>query len=60
MDVRIDDKWLGFWRGQLRGEWGARPFYERLGWSHLWDEAYDGGEVAIMALAPSRAGFSSG
>jgi predicted N-acetyltransferase YhbS len=32
----------------------ARPFYEKLGWSHLWDETYEGERVAVMALTPIR------
>jgi GNAT superfamily N-acetyltransferase len=28
----------------------ARGFYEKLGWSHLWDEEYEGEQVAVMAL----------
>ena len=30
----------------------ARGFYLRLGWSHLWDEEYEGGPVAVLAIAP--------
>lgn len=28
----------------------ARPFYERLGWTRLWDELYEGEPVTVMAV----------
>jgi predicted N-acetyltransferase YhbS len=32
----------------------ARGLYERLGWSHLRDEVYDGEPVALLSITPGR------
>jgi GNAT superfamily N-acetyltransferase len=32
----------------------ARGLYERLGWSHLRDEFYEGEPVAVLSIAPPR------
>jgi predicted N-acetyltransferase YhbS len=32
----------------------ARPFYEKLSWSHLWEETYEGERVSVMALTQLR------